>query len=77
MPVIVQVNILLLWVLNACRVSTSNEMSDPWIYSRRCVPQYFIWTTVIHRRRPNCKDRMIFIQCSIIKQGLMLSHPIV
>lgn len=77
MPVIIQVNIIQLRMLDASRVSPSNEVSDSRIYSGRCMPQNFIWTTVKHWRRPNCKYSMILVQSSIIKQSLVLSHPVV
>jgi len=41
------------------------------------VPKDFIWATVEHRRWPDSKNDVIWVEGSVIQQSLMLSHSVV
>lgn len=77
MPNIITVFALVIWMFHSCRIATRNKMRNIAVGSGRGVPEYLGRSTIIHRRRPNCKDSVVRNECAIVKQRLMLSHSVV
>ena len=77
MPVVIEVIIIVLGVLDAGWVSTSYEMRDASFFAGRCVPQDLIGAGVEHGRRPDREDSVLRNESAIVEQGLVLAHTVV
>lgn len=72
-PVVVEVDVLF-WVLATSWVSSGDEMSNSSVDSWGSVPEDLVWSTVVHWRWPDGQYCVIWVQSSIVKKSLMLSH---
>ncbi len=62
------------WVLNACGVAAGDKVGNATADARRCVPQNFCGTTVIHRRGPYSEDSVLGVEGSVRKESSVLCH---
>ena len=75
-PHIVAIDTVLLWVLNTSGVTASDEVGDTAVNTGRGVPQDLGGATVVHWRWPDGEDCVIWVEGSVVQEGLMLSHTV-
>lgn len=55
-------------------VSAGDEVGDSAVGSGGSVPQHFSWAGVVHGRWPDGEDDVVWVEGSVVQQGLVLLH---